>query len=817
MSMYDLHFILGICSSVWSFLCSRVHKEYLYLFKKGARTSVGDAERGNAYLNKIVKHFITEKRNEYNPYFIEVKTYTWLRIPLIVEVDHLETFVEGLINLHKEKSCKLIEKCDRLYVTANLEAGPLHFTVCAWGKLFHIEQLITITASLYHCKINADFSLNAKTGRNGRLHSLFIEEFKDFKICIVITGFRYLSWFLSKFFTLLTVFGHRMIRNLVEFELERYFLKLLPVCQFPIEGTNVNSFSEDQSALCQVEEKSKNCVNTDICERSFINVSTTSTAVSKEAVESTPMENEKQIFANTIIHNIADCNKEDDSKVQLKEKLTEDFEVSSILESDSWYTNIPLLQGIEVSPSHEYETSKKSDDNIEVDFTFSTDDNLCDVEALSKLNLDTCWIFVKYETENLHKIMPKETNLPSEQYKRFVKGFLKQNEKSEGDVSKFSEQLDEPLLLDENILKNKRLLNSFFKNYPNFIDITCSKSEEQKLEVTRSSFVSNSSTERNQSESDSKITLQKDNINYSLPLESSLINFDTETEVVERDELLNSPLINALQADKRERSIDRVNYVESILKWTSESEDTQSKSCDSKKDRFLSYISKPYVSHQEECSTLTEFLDKQSKISLKKDRSRSKKKQTSIRSEEESRHASKSTKSNKHLTDKNLENSILNNSTSLQRENEKESTMKTAPCNSIEQLNAIGDEICRHFENPWDTIIKRQSKDVDRTIDLSHILNKDETTQNIIGQTATLDSLVKHGDASSDFRTILEIVKNFFEQNPIDNTLLGQNFPLTSSEKNENEQSFPCSLNVDFSGILQDELFDLVPDTDKKS
>lgn len=142
----------------------------------GERNWVRGSAQGEYYVKDIVDSLtkIQGDKYKYDPYVIEDKIYTWLQIPLIVKVEHYDTFVEGLKTLHKAETCKIIEKDGQLFVSGRLGAGPLHFYTFSFAKLTYIEQLVTIKASLNYCKFNVNFSVIQKR-----------EEIEDFKAYVL--------------------------------------------------------------------------------------------------------------------------------------------------------------------------------------------------------------------------------------------------------------------------------------------------------------------------------------------------------------------------------------------------------------------------------------------------------------------------------------------------------------------------------------------------------------------------------------------------------------------------------------------------------
>lgn len=789
----------------------------LLIIISGERHWVRGSARGEYHAKEIVDSLTKVQRDKYkyDPYVIEDKIYTWLRIPFIAQVEHYETFVEGLKTFHKAETCETIEKDGQLFVNARLGAGPLHFNTVAFAELADIEQIVTIKASLNYCKFIVNFSVDPETGRNRRFQSLGIDDFSGVKVCI--TGFGCLSWLLSKIITLMMKLNHGIIRNLAEFWIERYVSRFFPRIQLPTEGENINnaSISENYGALDNVDE----------------------------SLQETSMSRIQQFMPENA--------------------------------SNVWYSNVPLLEGNVVIRSHN--DSESDADDVQVEFTFlKCDVNLEDVEPLTRADMATCCVFFKSDTEFLKTSATKDTekHLPFKHSKDFLKGFLTTYEASDiGGISMLLEELEKSCASDERTRScNERLMKTFIKDYPNFVSLTY-MCEERKQEADGSNEDIDSSAEAKICESQSKVTVEPNHVievNVAtagsqnelnrefgdsnelsetadqsivlksstrnafqcapLPIDSTTDHIGNETSATSNEESLKrlTDLCNAaqphLQRMQDSKKIDIEQNAESILKWIPNSANIDKSDCiGSRKSRYQSN-EVPELSFQNDFAQV--------------------------------------------IPDKPLKNINIRN------ERSKNKTLKDYNCTSIEQLNAIEDAIRKCFENPWmeippqgdffftdsesntiSDLSKSQKFELAEQLHLLADIKMEELLKETDHFDINLDSILKEADAkaygkpnkysrttelntpfqsetaNSEVSDISKIVKNFFEQNSIVKILNEQkktihpnlgavNKSINESSQltlGENDINISVSPNVNYSNVITAQPSNLIKESLEQS
>lgn len=651
--------------------------------------------------------------------------------------------------------------------------------------------------------------------------------------------------------------NHGIIRNLVEFWIERYVSRFFPGNQLPTEGENINnaSISDNYGALDNVDESLQ---------------------------ESSSMSRIQQFMPENA-HNV-------------------------------WYSNVPLLERNSLNRSHN--DSESDADDVQVEFKFLKNDvNFKDVEPLTRSDMATCCVFFKSETEFLKKSATKDTekHLPFKHSKDFLKGILTTCEVSDiGGISMLLDELEKSCPSNERKRSyNERLIKTFFKDYPNFVSLTYNMCEERKLEANGSNEDIDSSAEAKVCESQSEVAVETNDVievnvastaGYQNELNGKFGDSNELSEAVDQSNVLKSSTRNAfqcaplpmdsttdhirnetittsnaeslkrltdlcnaaqphLQRERDTKKIDIVQNVESILKWIPNPENIDESECiGTKKSRYQS-------SEVPELSIPRDIVQVIPDKPLKNNNIREERNRNKTLKDNLYGSVIKKTNLNEDIAH-NKEDvkkvTILKNTTRLRQQNLYELPAKFSRA-SIEPLNAIDDAICKCFENPLmvippqsdffftdsesntisdlsksqkydlaeqlnllaDMKMEELRKETDHfDINLEAILKEADTKSygkpNKNSHTSELDTLFQSETANSETSDISKIVKNFFEQNSIDKIICEQiqsnlgadNKCINESDKlslGENYINISVLPNVKyFSSVIKDQPSDLV-------
>ncbi|XP_055930801.1 uncharacterized protein LOC129961033 [Argiope bruennichi] len=231
--------VFSFLKNLLIFFIDRLYREWEYIIRNGQSYSEKASERGDLYVKQLIENIIHERVGKYDPYLINRSAViSWGRTSVVLG----KAEVTGLSTLHRTNICALTEVGNRLFITMNLGAGPLCYRRQITFRFGNFQRKTVALISINDIKVSIDFSIEKETCRNGFLLDFNINELNGFKL--IINGSGCFSWIINLFLNFWTLALGRIIRNLLENELEKYILIRLPKYQFPVEGTSYRNGSK---------------------------------------------------------------------------------------------------------------------------------------------------------------------------------------------------------------------------------------------------------------------------------------------------------------------------------------------------------------------------------------------------------------------------------------------------------------------------------------------------------------------------------------------------------------------------------------------
>lgn len=195
-------------------------------------------ERGNSYIDKLLKDIIDVKGDEFDPYTLGESGFGFYKKIVFVdisgEVKLYKGHMRGLRTLHRTDDSHLTEKDEKLYIRANLGAGALDFEYEGSVKFLNYGPGITIHGHLAYIEIIMDFSVDANTGKNGDLHEFFIDDIRGMDVWV--SGLGPLNWALNPVIKGVKALFKTYLIGVLENKIKIYIEERLPNFQFPVEG-----------------------------------------------------------------------------------------------------------------------------------------------------------------------------------------------------------------------------------------------------------------------------------------------------------------------------------------------------------------------------------------------------------------------------------------------------------------------------------------------------------------------------------------------------------------------------------------------------
>ncbi|KFM82821.1 antigen AG231, partial [Stegodyphus mimosarum] len=212
-------------------------------------------ERGDAYVDKLIKDMMEDRGHEYDPYVMEDSVVGFSRKVAFVNISGEAKlhngYIAGLKTLHRPDHCSLKEKNDRLYVKADLGAGILKFQYEGTVKFMNWGPTVTVHGELSYIEVHMEFSVDAKTGENGTLHRFAIDDIKGLKVWI--TGLGPLNWAVNPIIKGVNTVFKRFVKYLLENKVKHHIADRLPNFKFPVEGEDIETTTESIIVTAETE------------------------------------------------------------------------------------------------------------------------------------------------------------------------------------------------------------------------------------------------------------------------------------------------------------------------------------------------------------------------------------------------------------------------------------------------------------------------------------------------------------------------------------------------------------------------------------
>ncbi|XP_035208664.1 uncharacterized protein LOC118183292 [Stegodyphus dumicola] len=216
-------------------------------------------ERGDAYVDKLLKDMMEDRGHEYDPYVMEDSVVGFSRKVAFVNISGEAKlhngYITGLKTLHRPDHCSLKEKNGRLHVKADLGAGILKFQYEGTVKFMNFGPTVTVHGELSYIEIHMEFSVDAKTGKNGTLHRFAIDDIKGLKVWI--TGLGPLNWAVNPIIKGVNKVFKRFVKYLLENKVMHHIADRLPNFKFPVEGGDIDETTTESITVTSETEATK--------------------------------------------------------------------------------------------------------------------------------------------------------------------------------------------------------------------------------------------------------------------------------------------------------------------------------------------------------------------------------------------------------------------------------------------------------------------------------------------------------------------------------------------------------------------------------
>ncbi|GFR23574.1 uncharacterized protein TNCT_491231 [Trichonephila clavata] len=195
-------------------------------------------EKGNAYIDKLLRDIIDVRGDEFDPYTLGESGFGFYKKLLFVnisgEVKLHKGHMRGLRTLHRTDDSHLTKNNEKLYIRAYLGAGALDFEYEGSVKFLNYGPGITVQGHLAYIEIIMDFSVNANTGKDGDLLEFFIDDIRGMDVWV--SGLGPLNWALNPIIRGAKSLFKTYLTGVLENKIQTYIQERLPNFQFPVEG-----------------------------------------------------------------------------------------------------------------------------------------------------------------------------------------------------------------------------------------------------------------------------------------------------------------------------------------------------------------------------------------------------------------------------------------------------------------------------------------------------------------------------------------------------------------------------------------------------
>ncbi|XP_035208661.1 uncharacterized protein LOC118183291 isoform X2 [Stegodyphus dumicola] len=197
-----------------------------------------DVERGDEFIDKLLKDMLEDHGHEYDPYLLEDNVIAFSKkitfVNVTGEAKLHNGYILGLKTLHRPDHCYVTEKDGRLHVKADLGAGVLDFRYDGTVKFMNFGPTIHVFGSLAYLEVHMEFSVDSKTGRDGELTEFYIDDIKGMKVWV--TGLGPLNWSLNYIISGVTTLFEGYIRSFIQNKVRKHLEERLPNYVFPVDG-----------------------------------------------------------------------------------------------------------------------------------------------------------------------------------------------------------------------------------------------------------------------------------------------------------------------------------------------------------------------------------------------------------------------------------------------------------------------------------------------------------------------------------------------------------------------------------------------------
>ncbi|GBL76929.1 hypothetical protein AVEN_12605-1 [Araneus ventricosus] len=160
-------------------VCSQIHQSVGFLDNED-----DNVERGDRYIDKLLDEMLEQNGHEYDPYVLEDSSVGFSKKVMFVNVSGEAKlhngYITGLKSLHRPDHCSVEEEDGKLKVNADLGAGVLDFYYDGTVKFMNFGPTIKVHGVLAYMEVHMEFTVDAKTGRDGKLTKFVIDEMKGF-------------------------------------------------------------------------------------------------------------------------------------------------------------------------------------------------------------------------------------------------------------------------------------------------------------------------------------------------------------------------------------------------------------------------------------------------------------------------------------------------------------------------------------------------------------------------------------------------------------------------------------------------------------
>lgn len=180
-----------------------------------------------------------ENGHEYDPYKLEDSSVGFAKKIMFVNVTGeaklFNGYIIGMSTLHRPDHCVVREQDDKLFVKADLGAGIIKCHYDGTVKFMNWGPTISLYGEIKYLETHMEFSVDAKTGRDGILHEFKIDDMKGMKV--EISGLGPLNWAANYLIGSTASLFKGFIRKMAESQIRNHLSERLPKYQFPVDNT----------------------------------------------------------------------------------------------------------------------------------------------------------------------------------------------------------------------------------------------------------------------------------------------------------------------------------------------------------------------------------------------------------------------------------------------------------------------------------------------------------------------------------------------------------------------------------------------------